>query len=73
MECVRMKETADLSTPLRSGRDDEFVPRKLPIVQWMHARPWLNKFVISTGAYPDFLPRTLDKAACAPFSLRKGA
>jgi hypothetical protein len=50
MECVRMKETADLSTPLRSGRDDKFVPRKLPIIQWMHARPWLYKFVISTSA-----------------------
>jgi hypothetical protein len=22
----------------------------------MHARPWLNKFVLPTGAPPDFLP-----------------
>jgi hypothetical protein len=26
-----------------------------------------NKVVISTGAYPDFLPRCIDRAACAPF------
>jgi hypothetical protein len=35
---------------VRSGRDDKFVARKLPIIQWMHPRSWLNKFVISTGA-----------------------
>jgi hypothetical protein len=33
-----------------SGRDDKLVALKLPIIQWMHARPCLNKFVISTGA-----------------------
>jgi hypothetical protein len=48
--CESREETADLSTALRSGRDDKFVARKLPIIQWMHARPSLNKFVISTGA-----------------------
>ncbi|HET6219169.1 MAG TPA: hypothetical protein VFE27_19250 [Acidobacteriaceae bacterium] len=44
------RKTADLSTALRSGRDDKFVAREFPIIQWMRARLWLNKFVISTGA-----------------------
>ncbi len=26
-----------------------------------------KQIVISTGAYPDFLPATQDKAECAPF------
>jgi hypothetical protein len=61
------RETADLSTPLRSGRDDKFVRRKLPIIQWVHTLPWLNKFVISTGAHPDFLLTALDITTCAAF------
>ena len=28
------------------------------IIQWAGAREWLNKFIISTGAHPDFLPRS---------------
>jgi hypothetical protein len=43
------KETADLSTTLRSGRDDKFVTRtcEVPLVLPCQSH---NKFVISTGA-----------------------
>jgi hypothetical protein len=33
----------------------------------MHARPWLNKFVISTGAHPDFLPRCFGRGHVCAF------
>jgi hypothetical protein len=57
--CVRtQKETADLSTPLRSGRDDKFVAqcasaggRRLP----------LNNIVISTRAPMDLRPTQRDE------------
>jgi hypothetical protein len=43
------KETADLSTTLRSGRDDNSV--------WKRYLVFPGSIVISPGAYPDFLPR----------------
>jgi hypothetical protein len=48
--CANRKETADLSTPLRSGRDDKVVLRKLRFFQSMHGHTQLNNLVISTGA-----------------------
>src|ERR1700733_7431159 len=55
MRLTRATGVAVSKTPwqeirVRSGRDDKLVALKLPIIQWMHARPCLNKFVISTGA-----------------------
>jgi hypothetical protein len=48
--CLNPKETAGLSTPLRSGRDDKFVEPCTganPLDNWQFR---CNKFVISTGA-----------------------
>jgi hypothetical protein len=70
--CVRTgKKTADLSTALRSGRDDKFVERWTgvhPLDNWQFP---CNKFVISTGAYPDFLPVAFTTSTYAAFSQRK--
>src|SRR5277367_2377762 len=44
------KETADLSTTLRSGRDDNFVATKISYFSWKHGLPPSNKIVISAGA-----------------------
>jgi hypothetical protein len=43
-------KTADLSTAQRSGRDDNSV--------WERYTSFPSYIVISTGAYPDFLPRS---------------
>ena len=59
--CENRKETADLSTPLRSGRDDKFVE------PWMGVHPlddWqlpCNKFVISTGGIMGLWPTQGDE------------
>jgi len=79
--CVRSKETADLSTPLRSGptarrgrRDDKFIAGRLLYCQSENGRLLLNRFVISPARRAVGPERTrischagLDKAACAPF------
>jgi hypothetical protein len=44
---VRTNKTADLSTALRSGRDDKFV--RTVSISTKDCRPLLNKSVISTG------------------------
>ena len=44
------EETADLSTTLRSGRDDKFMKPLTACVSWRNRRLPYNKFVISTGA-----------------------
>jgi hypothetical protein len=44
------KETADPSTTLRSGRDDNFVLGKLAVSPVDTSGEWFNEFVISTGA-----------------------
>jgi hypothetical protein len=44
------KETADLSTTLRSGRDDNFVAAKITYFPWKRGIQSSNKIVISTGA-----------------------
>jgi hypothetical protein len=47
---VAMSKAAWQEIRVRSGRDDKFVARKLPIIQRMHVGSWLIKSVISTGA-----------------------
>ena len=44
------KETADLSTTLRSGRDDKFVELREAVHRMEKPQFTQNKFVISTGA-----------------------
>jgi hypothetical protein len=44
------RKTADLSTALRSGRDDKLFQEDALSTQWKKGRELLNKFVISTGA-----------------------
>ena len=48
--CDNREETADLSTTLRSGRDDKFVIGQSTVSPGDASREWLHKFVISTGA-----------------------
>jgi hypothetical protein len=55
--CENRKETADLSTPLRSGRDDKFVEAWTGVHPLDNGQFQCDQFVVSTGAYPDFLPR----------------
>jgi hypothetical protein len=58
--CVRTKRNRrsfDLSTTLRSGRDDKVVLGRLWFFQSRHGLKELNNFVISTGAHSDFLLR----------------
>jgi hypothetical protein len=43
------KETADLSTTLRSGRDDKSASKRMDVVA-VDGSQSLDKFVISTGA-----------------------
>jgi hypothetical protein len=49
--CEREKEeeTADLSTPLRSGRDDKFLAKGLCATPGKIRVEIRNKFVVSTG------------------------
>jgi hypothetical protein len=44
------KETADLSTTLRSGRDDNSVAAKISYFSWKRGTLFSNRVVISTGA-----------------------
>src|SRR5271168_1850015 len=44
------KKTADLSTPLRSGRDDNFVAVEISCFSWKRGSLSSNKIVVSTGA-----------------------
>jgi hypothetical protein len=64
--CENRKETADLSTALRSGRDDKFVAGRCPIIHLMHAHPWPNKFVISTGVAMGLRPTQGDEKRLGP-------
>jgi hypothetical protein len=43
-------KTADLSTTLRSGRDDNFVAAKISYFSWTSQILSFNRIVISTGA-----------------------
>ncbi len=48
--CVRIEKKPQIS-PLRCAPVEmtNLLHGKSSIIQWMHARPWPNKFVISTG------------------------
>jgi hypothetical protein len=48
--CENPKEPADLSTTLRSGRDDNSVAATISYFSWKRGISPTNKFVISTGA-----------------------
>jgi hypothetical protein len=67
--CVRTEEeTADLSTTLRSGRDDKFVVGKLPAFQSTHSR----KISTNLSSRPErtriSCHAALETTACAAFS-----
>jgi hypothetical protein len=50
--------TADLSTTLRSGRDDNSVAAKISYFSLENAEFHLEQNCHPTEAYPDFLPRS---------------
>jgi hypothetical protein len=49
-DCENRKRTADLSTTLRSGRDDNSVAAKIVFFSWESGILSSNRIVISTGA-----------------------
>jgi hypothetical protein len=66
------KETADLSSTLRSGRDDKFIAARISYFSGTR-NSILNRILISTEAYQDFLPRSPGQDRVCAFLQRKGA
>jgi hypothetical protein len=67
---LTIQENKPQISPLRCApveMTNLFVLKRLRNQEWKDNFLRLNEFVISTGAYPDFLRAALDTTACAAF------